>query len=381
MFNTNETRTRLATKLDELERLLHSGSYSEARAAALTGEVKRLQAQVQAQDNFAATQGSAPVIERNAPWTTAEQRTQVDAMQREAFELTLRGKQLPRQLRTYAPLDSTETTQGQYVVPVVTTNEIDHKIKSAGNILSAVKILPTTTGGVLQLPKSDGTSQAGEFINENAAFAQANPVYDHMEIDAFQWSSKEVIAPLRLIQDAQYPLLDNLTEEFAQRAERGWSTRLISDSTDGVINVSGTGSLAAVSATVLNYFEALNLQSKVDSAYAVRGSYAMSYTTMLGYASLVTTTGGSLWPEAERSAGRFHGRPFYIANDIPVAAHSQKYLLFGDLSKIILRKVRSMTVHVLRELYMQNLQNAFIAEQRVAGKVVESSALAWLVGA
>jgi HK97 family phage major capsid protein len=382
-MSSTRTREILTEKLADYSKFIHSGAFTEARNIQFRKEIDALQVQLKAQQDFDANFRGITVarIDRNALNISKRDKRAADKAEAQAFELTMRGKKLPIQLRDYAPLSTQSESGGLYLVPQITADEIDHLVKSPGQLLSAVRTVPTSIGGAIRFPTSDGTLQAGEWVGESSSIGQANATYGHTEIDSFQWSSKEVLAPRSLVQDVQYPLLQNLTEEFAQRAARGWSTRIVADATDGLLSISGTGSLSAASATALDYFEALNLQSKVDPGYAQVGSYVMSYSTMLGYAALKTTNGASVWPERERSAGLMHSRPFVIANDIPIAAHATKYLAFGDLSKILFRKVGQMTVHVLNEQFQNNLQVGYIAEQRVASKVIQPSALAFLVGA
>jgi HK97 family phage major capsid protein len=300
-----------------------------------------------------------------------------------AYDLFLRrghaAVEADSELRTYAPLNSTEETMGQYLVPVTTGPEIEKKMKSVGAILSILRDVSTTDGSLINWPTSDDTAENGEFIDENGAVGQANPVFGVVPVSAFQWSSKQVVVPLRLIQDSKFDLVGHLTECFGMRAGRGFSDRVVNDETDGLLNISGTGSLESASSTVLNYFEPLTLQGKIDLSYNLNGTYVMNQATYLGYRALVATTGQPLWPEADYKAGLFHGKPFILCQDMPsfgTAGH--QYLAYGDFSKYLMRRVGQMSVFRFSELYMANLQQAFQAYQRVAFKCVQPAAISIL---
>lgn len=304
-----------------------------------------------------------------------------------AFDLFLRrganAVSADAELRTYSPLDSTTGANGGFLVPTIMGPQIEAKQKSAGAILTVVKDLPTDNGDPINWPTSDDTSQNGEFIAENAAVGQANPVFGNVQIGAFQWDSKQVLVPLSLLQDSKFDVVAHLADCFGGRAGRAFSNRLVADGTDGVLANVGSTSTAA-SATLLNYFEPLTIQGNVDLAYNNENScYAMSFKTYLGYRALVSaTTNIPLWPEAEARAGLLHGRKYVICNDVPdFGTTTNKYLVYGDFSKIIFRRVGQMNVFRFNELFMSNLQQGFQAFQRVAGKVIQPAALTILKAA
>jgi HK97 family phage major capsid protein len=272
---------------------------------------------------------------------------------------------------------------GQYLVPVTTGPEIEKKMKSAGQILTVCRDLKSSTGELVNWPTSDDTSENGEFISENGAVSQSNPVFGHIGVSTFQWSSKQVLVPLSLISDSNFDVAAHLNDCFGARLGRAFSNRVMADATDGILNISGTGSLTSASATLLNYFEPLTLQGKIDLAYNNENSaYAMSFKTYLGYRALVSTTGSALWPEADYSKGLLHGRKYVICNDIPdFGTTAFKYVVYGDFSKVLARRVGQMSVFRFNELFMSNLQQGFQAYQRISGKCVQAAALAILKAA
>jgi HK97 family phage major capsid protein len=57
------------------------------------------------------------------------------------------------------------------------------------------------------------------------------------------------------------------------------------------------------------------------------------------------------------------------------------YLVYGDFSKYIFRRVGTMSVFRFNELFMSNLQQGFQAYQRIAGKCLQPAAFATLTAA
>jgi HK97 family phage major capsid protein len=286
------------------------------------------------------------------------------------------------ELRTYAPLDSTDLTLGQFLVPVTTGPEIEKKMKSVGQILTVLRNINSSTGEPINWPTSDDTAEKGEFINENGAVSQSNPVFGNVPVSAFQWSSKQVLVPLRLLQDSKFDVVGHLTECFGIRAGRGFSDRVMNDPTDGLLNITGLGSQTSASATVLNYFEPLALQGTIDLAYNINATYVMSQKTYLGYRACVSTTGQALWPAADYNSGMFHGKPFILCQDMPsFGTTGNKYVMYGDFSKVLWRTAGPMSVFRFSELFMNNLQQGFQAYQRIASKCVQPAALSTLKAA
>jgi HK97 family phage major capsid protein len=384
-------QNNLDTLLNEYQRFLDTpGTFNRERNDDYTRRVHKLELEIRNENNRAIV---GDLSYRGAPSvspiiTGANQRAAVADPQAElrAYDTFLRrglsAVLANEELRTYAPLDSTDLTLGQFLVPVTTGPEIEKKIKDVGKILTVLSYLNAATGEPINWPTSDDTAEKGEFINENGAVSQSNPVFGNVAISAFQWSSKQVLVPLRLIQDSKFDVVGYLTEAFGQRGARGYSDRVMNDATDGLLNITGTGSLTSASATVLNYYEALNLQGKIDLGYNQNGTYVMSFATYLGYRSLVSAMGTPLWPESDYKNGILHGKPFILCQDMPSFGTSgNKYLMFGDFSKVKFRVAGPMSVFRFNELFMNNLQQGFQSYQRIASKCIAPHALAILKAA
>jgi HK97 family phage major capsid protein len=381
--------------LSEYESFLDSGTFNAQKSTEYQARIARLDLKISEQrtsevvdksHRFGVVPGAlpTPVIQGEVRGLMPE----VAEKQLRAYDIFLRrgisAVKESAEYRTYSPLSVGSESLGQYLVPVTTGPEIEKKMRSSGQILTVCRDFNTTTGETVNWPTSDDTAEAGEFINENGAVGQSNPVFGHVQISSFQWDSKQVLVPLSLIEDSKFDVVGHLTECFGIRAGRGFSNRVVNDATDGLL-ASGniTGTMTSASATLLNYMEPLALQGKVDLAYNNENSaYAMSFATYLGYRALTSSTNVPLWDAAEARAGLLHGRKYVICNDLPTfGTTTNKYLVYGDFSKVIFRRVGSMSVFRFNELFMSNLQQGFQSYQRMASKVIQPSALAILKAA
>ena len=274
---------RYEAKLLEYQAFLDSNQFNSERNKQFEGELRTMREQMAARKAHAQTVAEERTVvdlsHRAAPGTHTEHRsTAIDPreanpeMARRAFKMALRHglafvKSDP-ELRTYAPLDSVTGANGAFLVPTLIGPEIEKKMKSVGAILSVVRNVQTDNGDLINWPTVDDTGSSGEFIAQNAAVGQQNPNFGQVPISAFQWDSKQVIAPLSLVQDSKFDIVALLTEIFAERAGRDFSSRVLTDATDGILANVGSTSTAA-SATLLNYFEPLTLQANIDLAYNV----------------------------------------------------------------------------------------------------------------
>lgn len=311
---------------------------------------------------------------------TPEQRT----MSRAAFELVLRGKAGSLNAEQRTALTDATSAGGQFLVPQSVGEDVNTLIKSYGAMLKFVRGFRTMTGETVNWSTLDGTAINGTFINENDPLTtqdtNTNGTYGNVPIGSAQWNSGEILASKRLAQDSAFAITDLVMTEAAQRAARGFIDRITNGngSTTGVINVA-TGTLTQATPTAILWSEIIDLEGKVDSGYAERGAYCFNFAT---YRALRKIQVASInqWDAAEFSQGRINNHPYFINNALPNIGATNKAVGFGDWSQVIFRQVGDMTVNVLTELAASNLQNAYIANQRVESAVIQPSAIAFLKG-
>ena len=86
------------------------------------------------------------------------------------------------------------------------------------------------------------------------------------------------------------------------------------------------------------------------------------------------TNGMPLWQPGlvQGQPDRILGYPFVINQDVAAMAASAKAIVFGDLSKYLIRDVRDVTLLRLDERYAENHQVAFLAFSRHDGDLLDA---------
>jgi HK97 family phage major capsid protein len=321
-----------------------------------------------------------------------EQRKQVDSMQRAAFELTLRkhhsdgSYQLPRNLRTYAPLTDATTAGGAFLVPQAVGEDVNMLVKSYGPLLDYVHGFTTTHGGKVNWPTLDGTSTNGVFINENdpmsAQDTNTNGLYNNTLIGSRQWQSGIILAGNALAQDSAFALSDLILKEASSRAARGYVDLCTNGdgSTTGFLNVASTGSVTQATPTAILWSEIIDLEGAVDVGYAENGAYCFNFKTYRALRKL-QIAGVNQWDATEFSQGRINNHPYFINSAMPDIGSTKKSVGFGDWKQVLFRQVGAMSVAVLREIFQSDLQVGYLASQRVESVVQQPTAIAFLKGA
>ncbi|MBZ5508497.1 MAG: phage major capsid protein [Acidobacteriia bacterium] len=383
-----EVRQRLAEKQDQITELSKSSTFSEARHATLKGEITRLEAQVRAIEENEARNGG-PVITRSAYMPEAD-RLELDRRERAAFDIVLRGKQnnAPRALRSYLPMTDQTTVGGAFLVPVGVGADVSSKLVSFGNLASKVRIWNTSIGDAVSWPTVDSTAEPanGHFIDDNAPFSQestTNPVFGRVPINITKtWESGLILAPARLVQDSAFDLLSVLTYEVAQRQSRAIDDLVVNGdgASTGVVNISGTNTLAQASPTAITFAEICDLESKLQAGYNANACYCFNSKTYR-YLRALNTSGVKHWEAQEFTNGLINNKPYRISESMPDIGSGKKAVALADWSQVVVRMVDRLRIAVFKEIFMSNLEVGFGSYQRFDSAVLQPSAIAFLAGA
>jgi len=118
----------------------------------------------------------------------------------------------------------------------------------------------------------------------------------------------------------------------------------------------------------------VEMEHSIDPAYRRNASWMMSDNALNKSKLILDTQGRPLWAAgiAGGAPDTLLGYPLIINNDMAVMAANAKSVLFGDLSKYIIRDVLGITLLRLEERYADFHQVAFLAFARMDGDLLDA---------
>jgi HK97 family phage major capsid protein len=258
-------------------------------------------------------------------------------------------------------------------------------LKAFGGMRRVATVLQTSQGNPMSYPTSDGTTEEGEIVAENASATEADVSFGTIGLPVYKFSSKVVTVPIELLQDSNVDIEAFVRARIVTRLGRV-TNRLFTVGT-GVAQPNGAQNAATVGATgasgattTVTYDSLVNLQHSVDPAYRELNNtvFMMHDNTVREMRKIkdgqqrpifvpgyeVNVPGGA--PDT------LLGRPIVINQNMPVMAASAKSILFGDFSFYTIRDV--MAVELFRfsdSPYTKKGQVGFLAWLRSGGNLTD----------
>lgn len=273
--------------------------------------------------------------------------------------------------------------QGGYTVPKETARSILEALKAYGGMREVATVIQTAGGNPLSYPTTDGTSEEGELVPENTAATDDDIEFGTKGLGGYKFSSKVVTVPFELMQDSAIDVeaLVNgrLTTRLGRVTNRFYTTGTGTSQPMGAVTASASGKTGAVSATpVITYEDLVDLEHSVDPAYRMNASY-MFHDQVLAMVRKVKDLDGRpiFVPSlADGSVGgapaRLMNRPITINQQMAVPAASARSMLFGDLSKYVIRDIMRVTLFRFTDsAYTKKGQVGFLAWMRSDGNLMD----------
>lgn len=263
--------------------------------------------------------------------------------------------------------------RGGYTVPPEFRARVVESMQAYGGVASIAQVIETDGGNTIEWATTDGTSEEGELIGENAAATEDDVLFGTGALGAKKLSSKIIRVSMELLSDSGVDIESLLTSRIAQRIGRAESRLLVQGSGAGTpvqprgLAASVTQTHTAASATGISYSDLLRLKHSVDIAYRVPTSrYLFNDSTFLLLKELTDGQGRPLWkPDLPGvSPATIDGSEFQIDNAVADVGAGARSVYFGDFNRFILRRVRHMAIKRLVERYAEYDQVGFLAFHR-----------------
>ena len=263
-----------------------------------------------------------------------------------------------------------------------------------GQVMSAMKffggveaagaeVLNTDTGADLPFITNDDTANTGTIIGESASHANGTDVtFGVKKLGAYLYSTKIILVPWQLLQDASIDIEAFLAGKFAERLGRIRNTHFTTGTgvgqPEGIVTGISVGRQAATeNSTSVPMDDLLRLEHSIDPAYRGMPSvgYMMADATALAVRLLKDGNGRYLWQDSLQvgAPARLNGYAVTINNDMPALAASAKPIAFGAFNHYKIRNVRGFSFVRLSELYAANGQVGFMAFLRSDGGLIDAS--------
>ena len=264
-----------------------------------------------------------------------------------------------------------------FFVPVGFVQAVEEALKYYGPMLNGgpgmPRIFDTDTGQVLPYPTANDTTVTGELIGEGQQVTDIDVSLNQILFGAYKFSSRLVKVSIELLQDSAFNFDDFLTHMFGIRLGRIMNTYFTTGTgtsqPTGIVTASTLGTTAVGSsvndgtsagANTIGSTDLVNLEHSVDPLYRPGARFMMHDSTLRQLKTILDKYGRPLWLPglAVRAEDTILSYGYSINNDMAqlqsIASSptvSNKTVLFGQLEKYMIRRVRDMSVLRLEERF------------------------------
>jgi HK97 family phage major capsid protein len=286
-------------------------------------------------------------------------------------------------------MSTTTNSEGGYTVPVEVANSVLDALKAFGGMRRVATVIRTDKGNDMNFPTSDGTSETGELVAQNASAAAADATFGVKSLSVYKYSSKIVAVPIELLQDSNVDIEAFVRNRLVTRLGRITNTHFTTGTgtsqPNGIVTAAGSGKVGTTGQTgTVIYDDLVDLQHSIDPAYRELGNcrFMMNDASVKvirkikdGQSRPIFVPGydGDIIPG--RPGGipdSLLGDPIQVNQDIATMAANAKSILYGDFSFYTIRD--AMDVQMFRftdSVYASKGQVGFLAFLRSGGNFVD----------
>jgi len=277
-------------------------------------------------------------------------------------------------------LDTLTSTAGKETIPQGFVYALEQALLASGGVRLNATVIRTDAGNALPYPTMNDTSNKGQILAEATTIgASVDPAFAQLVLNAFKYSSKPILMSYELTQDSAFDLGALVGEWLGTRIARIQNDHFTTGAGTTLpkgLTVAAVVGKAAASMTTFTSDEVIDLIHSVDPAYRPNASFMFHDTVLATIRKLKeSTTNAYIWQPGLQSGvpDRLLGYRYTINQSMSATfTTGQKLMLFGDLSKYLIRDVSSIRLVRLGERYADLDQIAFIAFMRSDGNLLDA---------
>ena len=276
-------------------------------------------------------------------------------------------------------MSTTTSSEGGYTVATEVATYVMEAMKAFGGMRQVATILRTDQGNPMTWPTSDGTTEVGEILAENASATDLDVSFNTKNLPVYKYSSKVVTVPIELLQDSNVDIESFVRARISQRLGRITNTHFTtgdgSSKPTGLIAAASVGKTGASGqTTTVTYADLVDLEHSIDPAYRVNCKWMFNDSTLKALKKILDSQNRPLWLPGitVKEPDTILGYTYQINQDVAVMAASAKSIAFGDLSKYVIRDVMAMTYYRFDDsAYAKKGQVGFLAFLRSGGNFMD----------
>lgn len=252
-------------------------------------------------------------------------------------------------------MSTTTSAEGGYTVPAEVAAMVVDALKAFGGMREVAQVITTEGGNALNFPTSDGTSEVGAIVAENAASTTGEITFGTVAVNPYKYSSNKIALPWELIQDSAIDVVAFVVNRLATRLARitnqHYTTGTGSSQPYGVMARAATGKTGTTGQTLtVIYDDLVDLIHSVNSAYRRNGArFMLRDTSVAVIRKIKDTTGRPIWNPGDNEGmdsaapSTICGYPYTVNDDVAAMAANAKSIAFGDFSSFVIRDVAGST--------------------------------------
>jgi HK97 family phage major capsid protein len=284
-------------------------------------------------------------------------------------------------------MSTTTGSEGGFTVPTEIATMVIDALKTFGGMRSVANIIRSSAGNDWQYPASDGTSEVGEIVGQNAAATSLDITFSQVPLVTYKYSSKKIALPWELVQDSVIDIVAFVVNRLATRLGRITNTHFTvgtgSSQPFGIVTRAASGKVGTTGqTTTVIYDDLVDLEHSVDPAYRGRAQYMMNDASVKVIRKIKDTQNRPIFVPGYEAGAMINGgapdtlmgRRIVVNQDVAVMAANAKSILFGDFSLYTIRDVMSAEVRRFDDsAFALNGQVGFCGWQRCGGNLLDTA--------
>jgi HK97 family phage major capsid protein len=393
-----EKRGTIAAALQELVNKADFSADDQATYDNSMAEIDKIDASIKR-----IVDANAKLAEENSTASTAEGADRAARNKGDkglsAYAKWLRGGDAALNAEDWASIRNTMSTttgsQGGFSVDSQVATSVIDRLREFGGMRAVSTVIATSGFGGMSFPTSDGITEEGEIVAENATVTRQSVAFGTVGLPVFKFSSLDVAVPIELIQDSNVDIEGFVQGRLVTRIGRITNRMFTTGTGTGQPNGIATASVVGVTAangtsqvTAVTYDSLVNLQHSVDPAYRAAAGWMLNDTTLREIRKIRDGQQRPIFVPGYESGNpggspdRLLGSPITINQDVANMAASARSILFGDFSGYYIRDVMALEMYRFTDsAFTRNGQVGFLALMRTGGNLIDANKVRVFVNA